>query len=230
MSQETLAFRRGRAPLAVTGGQHGGDHASTGAVNPLRVRNLPMVCPGLIRESSLGRVRRAKLLFFLARPKRFELLTPRFVVCRFEKLLGIPQRDGSNVGNVAPRLGKMKAARSPLFEAGGKRRRAPAGAKARFTAHPQERQHSAAEGGTRDRVRPAGSLRRGAYAARASGIVTRMGRRRDWPVMSAAWSVERFRARMRLEPGPKGTHQPLLPPIPKLGRPISTLWAPNSAR
>jgi hypothetical protein len=171
------------------------------------------------------------------------------------------------VGNVAPRLGKMKAARSPLFEAGGKRRRAPAGAKARFAAHPQERQHSAAEGGTRDRVRPAGSLRRGAYAARASGIVTRMGRRRDWPVMSAAWSVERLRARMRLvqpsessglilvwqpnrfchpkaaygqwsrdfrwpvlEPGPKGTHQPLLPPIPKLGRPISTLWAPNSAR
>ena len=27
--------------------------------------------------------------------------------------------------------------------------------------------------------------------------------------------VERLRARTRLEPGPKGTHQPLLPPIPK---------------
>ena len=31
--------------------------------------------------------------------------------------------------------------------------------KARIAAHPQERQHSAAEGGTRDRVRPAGALR-----------------------------------------------------------------------
>jgi hypothetical protein len=31
--------------------------------------------------------------------------------------------------------------------------------KARNAAHPQERQHSAAEGGTRDRVRPAGALR-----------------------------------------------------------------------
>ncbi len=31
--------------------------------------------------------------------------------------------------------------------------------KARSAAHPQERQHSAAEGGTRDRVRPAGALR-----------------------------------------------------------------------
>jgi hypothetical protein len=30
--------------------------------------------------------------------------------------------------------------------------------KARNAAHPQERQHSAAEGGTRDRVRPAGVL------------------------------------------------------------------------
>jgi hypothetical protein len=30
--------------------------------------------------------------------------------------------------------------------------------KARNAAHPQERQHSAAEGGTRDRVRPAGAL------------------------------------------------------------------------
>jgi len=29
---------------------------------------------------------------------------------------------------------------------------------ARIAAHPQERQHSAAEGGTRDRVRPAGAL------------------------------------------------------------------------
>jgi hypothetical protein len=42
--------------------------------------------------------------------------------------------------------------------------------KAHNAAHPQERQHSAAEGGTRDRVRPAGAL----HARRpASGIVTR---------------------------------------------------------
>ena len=54
---------------------------------------------------------------------------------------------------------KKKAARSPLFEAGGKRRRAARPApQARDAAHPQERQHSAAEGGTRDRVRPAGAL------------------------------------------------------------------------
>jgi hypothetical protein len=45
--------------------------------------------------------------------------------------------------------------------------------KARNAAHPQERQHSAAEGGTRDRVCPAGALRMGPAAA--SGIVTRMG-------------------------------------------------------
>jgi hypothetical protein len=49
------------------------------------------------------------------------------------------------------------------------------------------------------------------------------GRRRDWLAMTAVWSVERLRARTRLEPGPKGTHQTLLPPILKLGRPISTL-------
>jgi hypothetical protein len=37
--------------------------------------------------------------------------------------------------------------------------------KARNAAHPQERQHSAAEGGTRDRVRPAEALMRGACVA-----------------------------------------------------------------
>ena len=41
--------------------------------------------------------------------------------------------------------------------------------KARNAAHPQERQHSAAEGGTRDRVRPAGALRCGACAAQRQG-------------------------------------------------------------
>jgi hypothetical protein len=52
---------------------------------------------------------------------------------------------------------EMKAARSPHFEAGGKRRRGSPGPKARNAAHPQERQHRAAAGGTRDRVRPARS-------------------------------------------------------------------------
>jgi hypothetical protein len=41
--------------------------------------------------------------------------------------------------------------------------------KARIAAHPQERQHSATEGGTRDRVRPAGALMRGACAAPRQG-------------------------------------------------------------
>jgi hypothetical protein len=41
--------------------------------------------------------------------------------------------------------------------------------KARNAAHPQERQHSAAEGGTRDRVRRAGALERGACAAPRQG-------------------------------------------------------------
>ena len=44
--------------------------------------------------------------------------------------------------------------------------------KARSAAHPQERQHSAAEGGTRDRVRPAGALRMRRLRRAASGIVT----------------------------------------------------------
>jgi hypothetical protein len=55
--------------------------------------------------------------------------------------------------------GKMKAARSPFFEAGGKRSRALARAQGALAAHPQERQHSAAEGGRRDRVRRTGVLR-----------------------------------------------------------------------
>ena len=47
--------------------------------------------------------------------------------------------------------------------------------KARSAAHPQERQHSAAEGGKRDRVRPAGGLRTRRVRRPASGIVTRPG-------------------------------------------------------
>ena len=94
--------------------------------------------------------------------------------------------------------------------------------KARIAAHPQERQYSAAEGGTRDRVRSAELSFSGACAALRQGS-SPDGRRRDWLVMTAAWSVERLRARTRVEPGRKGTHQTLLPPILRLGRPISTL-------
>jgi hypothetical protein len=63
----------------------------------------------------------------------------------------------------------MEAARSPFCEAGGRRRGAPAALKARNATHRQERQHSAAEGRTRDRVRPARSSICGACAARGQG-------------------------------------------------------------
>jgi hypothetical protein len=78
--------------------------------------------------------------------------------------------------------------------------------KARIAAHPQERQHSAAEGGTRDRVRPAGALRMRCLRLPASGIVTRMGgdagadRGQFWRECAAPGAT-------RLEPGPKGTHE-----------------------
>jgi hypothetical protein len=78
----------------------------------------------------------------------------------------------------------MKAARSPPFEAGGKRRRAPAGAEGALAAHPQERQHSAAEGGTRERVRPAPKLSAcGACAAPRQGSSPEWAetRMRSWP-------------------------------------------------
>jgi hypothetical protein len=72
--------------------------------------------------------------------------------------LGLDRRNGTTAQR--PRgfsHTKMKAARSPFFEASGKRRRASARAEGALAAHPQERQHSAAEGGTRDRVRRAGA-------------------------------------------------------------------------
>ena len=47
--------------------------------------------------------------------------------------------------------------------------------KARIAAHPQERQYSAAEGGTRDRVRPDRNSHARRLRRPASGIVTRMG-------------------------------------------------------
>ena len=55
--------------------------------------------------------------------------------------------------------------------------------KARNAAHPQERQHSAAEGGTRDRVRPAGALHMRRLCRPRQGS-SPDGRRRDWLVMT----------------------------------------------
>ncbi len=76
--------------------------------------------------------------------------------------------------------------------------------KARSAAHPKERQHSAAEGGTRDRVRMAGVLCKWRVRRPASGIVTRMGG-------DAGERVGRIGrgddpSATRPEPGPKGTH------------------------
>jgi hypothetical protein len=79
--------------------------------------------------------------------------------------------------------------------------------KARNAAHPQERQDSGAEGGTRDRVRPAGAL-----DMRRSP--PRQGTLPEWaetqPGCAGKWtiSLERLRARTRLEPGPNGTPRP----------------------
>ena len=57
--------------------------------------------------------------------------------------------------------------------------------KARSAAHPQERQHSAAEGGTRDRVRPAGALHtrrlRHAHVSNRHPNGRRRGQR-SWPI------------------------------------------------
>jgi hypothetical protein len=47
--------------------------------------------------------------------------------------------------------------------------------KARIAAHPRERQHSAAEGGTRERVRSAEALHARCLRRAASGIVARNG-------------------------------------------------------
>jgi hypothetical protein len=80
--------------------------------------------------------------------------------------------------------------------------------KARSAAHPQERQHSAAEGGTRDRVRPAGALH--TRRLRRAHVRDRHpnGRRREqrsWPITGES---ARLRA-PRLEPGPKETYKKL---------------------
>jgi hypothetical protein len=78
--------------------------------------------------------------------------------------------------------------------------------KARNPAHPQERQHSAAAGGTRDRVRRAGALRRGGHAARVRDRNPN-GRRRSLLVMTARVTGRAAPGATRLEPDPKGTRQ-----------------------
>jgi hypothetical protein len=82
--------------------------------------------------------------------------------------------------------------------------------KARNAAHPQERQHSAAEGGTRDRVRPAGALRMRRLRRPASGTVTRMGGDAGgdgWPIMEGVRGSGRHAPRAR----PEGDAQKSLP-------------------
>jgi hypothetical protein len=78
--------------------------------------------------------------------------------------------------------------------------------KARSAAHPQERQHSAAEGGTRDRVRPAGALRMRRLRRPASGAVTRMGGDAGGDG-GQLWRECAAPGATRLGPGPKGTHK-----------------------
>ena len=77
--------------------------------------------------------------------------------------------------------------------------------KARNAAHPQERQHSAAEGGTRDRVRPAGALRMPRLRRPASGTVTRTGG--DAGGDGGHWRECAAPGATRLGPGPKGTRK-----------------------
>jgi hypothetical protein len=59
-------------PPSALGSRH--SHSAVGFL-----RTLPYVCPGPKLQPSLGRASIIKSLIFLARPKRFELLTPRFV-------------------------------------------------------------------------------------------------------------------------------------------------------
>jgi hypothetical protein len=78
--------------------------------------------------------------------------------------------------------------------------------KARNAAHPQERQHSAAEGGTRDRVRPAGALRMRRLRRPASGAVTRMGGDAGGDG-GQLWRECAAPGATRLGPGPEGDAQ-----------------------
>ena len=74
--------------------------------------------------------------------------------------------------------------------------------KARNAAHPQERQHSAAEGGTRDRVRPAGALRCGATPPRVRD--RHPLRRRELLVMGPQLSPEAHSGRNAPRARPEG--------------------------
>jgi hypothetical protein len=64
--------------------------------------------------------------------------------------------------------------------------------KARSAAHPQERQHSAAEGGTRDRVCPAGALH-----ARRSRRLASAGVIRFEPLAILSWADSAQQREMR---------------------------------
>jgi hypothetical protein len=64
------------------------------------LRTLPYVCPGPKFLPRLGRVSIVKSLIVLARPKRFELLTPRFVVYGYALIVN---RNSANWGQINPR-------------------------------------------------------------------------------------------------------------------------------
>jgi hypothetical protein len=69
-------------------------------------------------------------------------------------------------------------------------------------AHPQERQHSAAEGGTRDRVRPAGALHARRFAPPRVRDHHPNGRRRGrnwWPIAEEVRGSGRDAPRARPE-------------------------------
>jgi hypothetical protein len=89
------------------------------------------------------------------------------------KTIGQMVARNRKAGSLHPEKRRLPGARSAK-RAGSAVELRPA-PKARNAAHPQERQHSAAAGGTRDRVRPAGALRARRLRRPASGIVTRMG-------------------------------------------------------
>jgi hypothetical protein len=115
--------------------------------------------------------------------------------------------------DVVPGDEKVRASRSEKWRLQGARSVKRAGRavelrpapKARYAAHPQERQHGAAEGGTRDRVRPAGALnlRRQRRKRQGSSPEWAETRRNVGSVNKLGEAAPGAHA--RLEPGPKGT-------------------------
>jgi hypothetical protein len=104
---------------------------------------------------------------------------------------------------------EMKAARSPLCEAAGRVVELRPAPKARSPAHPQERQHSAAVGGTRDAGPSAPGPKLSPCGVSAA---PRQGSSPEWAetlvILITIGVVGRAApGAARLEPGPKGTRQ-----------------------